>query len=105
MSNLATLRARLANMKEKSEEALGHGLQVAETFAASAAAGYLNTKFGTNGEHTIQGVPTDLLAGLALGIGGAAGMFGKHDGHAVNLGAGLLAAYGYRLGVHTATSQ
>jgi hypothetical protein len=104
MSNLATLRARLANIREKSESTMGYGLQAAETFGAATAAGYANTRWGDNGEWQIKGVPVDLLAGLALGLGGAMGSFGKHSDHAVNIGSGFLAGYGYRLGVHTASN-
>jgi hypothetical protein len=97
------LEGRLAKMKEKGEEAMAHGLQLAEVAGASAAAGYANAKFGTNGELLVKGVPADLLGGIGLHALAFLGAAGKYGEHAHNLGDGLIAAYAYRAGVHAGT--
>jgi hypothetical protein len=107
MSSLAKyahgLESRIARMKEKGEEAMSHGLQMAEVAGASAAAGYANAKFGTNGELQFKGVPADLLGGIGLHALAFLGGAGKYGEHAHNLADGLIAAYAYRAGVHAAT--
>jgi len=99
------MKSQLANVREKTEEAMAHGLQAVEVVGASFAAGYANTKWGqdTGGELQIKGVPADLIGfigghGLAF-LGGA----GKYGEHVHNLADGLGAAYGYRAGVHLAS--
>ncbi len=104
MSSLAKyahgLESRLAKMKEKGEEAMAHGLQLAEVAGAAGLAGYANSKFGTGGELQFKGVPADLLAGIGLHGLAFLGAAGKYGEHAHNLGDGLIAAYAYRAGVH-----
>ncbi len=92
--------AKLDRHKEKTEEAIGQGLQLAEVAGASFAAGYANSKFGANGELQVKGVPADLLAGLGLHALAFAGMAGKYGEHAHNLADGLVGAYAYRAGAH-----
>lgn len=100
--SLAKARAHIERLKEKSEEAISHGLQVAEVGGAAAVAGYVNTKFGSGGELQFQGVPADLLAGIGLHAMAFLGVAGKYNEHAHNLGDGFVAAYAYRAGAQAA---
>lgn len=107
MSSLAryahNLEGRIAKMKEKGEEAMAHGLQLAEVAGASGLAGYANAKFGgATGELQFKGVPADLLGGIGLHALAFLGAAGKYGEHAHNIGDGLIAAYAYRAGVHAA---
>jgi len=107
MANLTKagrLEHRLAKMREKGEEAMAHGLQLAEVAGAAGIAGYVNTKFGQGGELTVRGVPADLVGGIGLHAAAFLGAFGRYSEHAHNLADGLVAAYVYRAGVHAAST-
>ena len=92
---------KLATMREKTEEVMGQAIQAVEVTGTAAAFGYVNERYGTNGELAIPGlvaVPVDLavfFGGHLLAFTGTMGKYGEH-GHNIADGAG--AAYGYRLG-------
>lgn len=98
-------RAIAARAREKTEEALSHGVQIGETAGTAFGWGYAHTKWGTNGELQLQGVPADLIAGLGLAGLAILGGAGKHAEHAYNIAAGSLSAYAFRAGAHAAASN
>jgi hypothetical protein len=102
--NLERVKAHMAKVKEKGEEAIGQGIQLAEVAGAAGIAGYVNAKFGTDtgNELQIKGVPADLLTGIGLHALAFLGGAGKHATHAHNVADGLVAAYAYRAGVAAA---
>lgn len=104
-SKLQNALHRIHAIKAKSEKIVDDVLQVAETSLATFGAGYANEKWGTNGELEVMGVPADLLAGVLLSGLAIAGAAGKHDHHALSLGAGLVGAYTYRLGASLGGGQ
>lgn len=101
--HIDSLEKRIERAKEKGEEAMAQGLQLAEIAGASALAGYMNTKMGEGGELQFKGIPADLLAGIGLHAVAFLGVAGKYGEHAHNLADGLIAAYAYRAGAHAAT--
>lgn len=102
-SKYEKLKARVANMKEKGQEALGSVLQSAEVGGSAFAFGYMRGRMGDdNGEFDVVGIPASLGAAVAFHGMGFLGLFGKHSEHAHNLGDGALAEYaavaGMRMG-------
>jgi hypothetical protein len=102
MPTLKGLRARLHNIKEKSEAFLDDALLLIEVWGGAFASGFANEKWGTNGELEVMGVPADLLLGVAGGGLSLAGAFGKHHSHALNVSAGIGSGWFYRLGANLA---
>jgi hypothetical protein len=89
------LKARVASMKEKGQEALGHVLQTVEVGGTAFAFGFMRGKMGDqNGDLDVVGVPASLGTGAAMHVLGFLGIFGKHSEHAHNIGDGALAEYG-----------
>lgn len=89
------LKARVASMKEKGQEALGHVLQTVEVGGTSFAFGFMRGKMGDqNGDLDVVGVPASLGTGAAMHVLGFLGIFGKHSEHAHNIGDGAIAEYG-----------
>lgn len=94
------LQKRIASVRENTEEAIGHGMEVAEVSAAAFAFGYANGRWARPGEDLkVLGIPADLAAGFGLTGLALLGGFGKYSEHGVNIGAGALAAFGYRSGL------
>jgi hypothetical protein len=92
-------RSTMAKVKEKTEEAIGQGIQVAEVAGSSFAFGWANAKFGgPAGEMQLFGIPLDLACGIGLTGVAMMGGFGKYGEHAVNMGAGAFASYATRAG-------
>jgi hypothetical protein len=98
-------RAIAARAREKTEEALSHGIQIGETAGTAFGWGYAHTKWGTNGELQFQGVPADLIVGLGLTGLAILGGAGKQAEHAYNVAAGSLSAYAFRAGAHMAATN
>ena len=105
--SLADARQRLerakhtmARVREKTEEAIGQGILVAEVAGTSVAFGWANARFGgeSEGEMRIFGIPLDLATGIGLTGVAMFGGFGRYGEHAVNVGAGAIASYAYRTG-------
>jgi hypothetical protein len=91
-------QTRMKTFREKAEERIGQGLEVTEVSGTAFALGYANARWGEDGEIKLLGVPLDLGAGAALTGLALFGGLGKYAEHGVNIGAGALAAYGYRAG-------
>ena len=113
-SSLSTLSAALNRAKEQSAKVRENATMVArelvstgEPAATTFAAGFGNTKWGVADEygvreHKTSGVPTSLLAGAAMKLGGALGAFGEFQRDAFAVGTGLIADYAGRQGVRAA---
>lgn len=105
--HLSRLHARVAHLRGKGEEAVGQGIAAAEVVGGAAVAGFIDEKWGTDDGSgvklaTVRGVPATLLIG-AVGKGAAfMGVAGKHGGHLHDVSNGLLAGYGYHLGIQAA---
>lgn len=102
------LKARVASMKEKGQEALGHVLQTVEVGGTSFAFGFMRGKMGDqNGDLDVVGVPASLGTAVGMHVLGFLGIFGKHSEHAHNIGDGAVAEYaavaGMRLGAEKST--
>jgi len=91
---LERLKARANSMKEKATETMGQVLQTAEIGGTAFVFGYLRGRMGDdNGDLVVAGVPVGLGTGILLHLAGFAGLFGKHDEHAHNLGDGAVSEY------------
>ena len=89
----------VARVREKTEEAIGQGIQVAEVAGTAVTFGWANARFGdADGEMKLFGIPLDLATGLGLTGMAMFGGFGRYGEHAVNVGAGAIASYAYRTG-------
>jgi hypothetical protein len=96
---LSRAKNSMAKVREKAEEAIGHGIEVAEVGGTAFGFGYANAKWGDEtGELKAFGIPVDLGAGIALTGVAMFGGFGRYAEHGVNVGAGAIAAYSYRTG-------
>jgi hypothetical protein len=105
--HLARLHGRVQSLKGKGEEAVGETLAAVEVVTGSAAAGFVDEKWGTDDGSgikvaTLHGVPASLLIGGGGKIAAFMGIAGKHSKHAHDLANGFLGGYGYVLGHHTA---
>jgi hypothetical protein len=92
------MKENMAKLREKAEGAIGLGIQIAEVSTASMGFGYLNGRFGENGELAWGGVPVDLGAAVLLHGTAFFGAWGKYAEHGHNLGLGALGACAYRTG-------
>lgn len=113
-SNLSTLTAALNRAKEQSAKVRDNATMVArelvstaESAGAGFAAGFGNEKWGVADEygikeHKTSGVPTSLLAGAALKLGGALGAFGEFQRDAFAVGTGVITDYASRQGARAA---
>lgn len=106
-AHLARLHSRVQSLKGKGEEAVGETLAAVEVVAGSAAAGFIDQKWGTDDGSgmkvaTMHGVPASLLIGGGAKIAAFMGIAGKHGKHAHDVANGFLGGYGYVLGHHTA---
>lgn len=102
-SKFEAFKARIAKMRERGEEQLGHALQAVEVTGTAFGFGFMRGKMGDeNGDLDIMGIPASMgafVVGHALGF---LGVFGKHDEHAHNIADGAGAEYaavaGMRMG-------
>lgn len=100
------MKDRIGKVREDNERVIGQGLQVVEAGAAMFGWGWANHKFGTVPAHDaaalpevqVLGLPADLGAGVLLVGAAMFGAFGRYDEHAINVGAGSIGAFGYRMG-------
>ena len=89
----------MSKVREKAEEAIGQGIEVAEVGGTAFGFGFANAKWGgDNGELKMFGVPVDLGVGIAMTGVSMFGGFGRYGEHGVNVGAGAIASYAYRTG-------
>jgi hypothetical protein len=95
---LARAKNAMGKVREKAEEAIGHGIEVAEVGGTAFGFGYANAKWGDDGELKMFGGPVDLGVGIALTGVAMFGGLGRYAEHGVNVGAGAIAAYAYRTG-------
>jgi hypothetical protein len=96
---LSRAKHAMTRIREKSEEAIGHGIEVAEVGGTAFGFGYANARWGgDDGEIKMFGIPVDLGVGIALTGVSMFGGFGKYGEHGVNVGAGAIASYAYRTG-------
>lgn len=96
---LSRARNSMAKVREKAEEAIGQGIEVAEVSGTAFGLGYANGRWGgDDGELKAFGIPVDLGLGIALTGVAMFGGFGKYNEHGVNVGAGAVASYSYRTG-------
>jgi hypothetical protein len=96
---LSRAKNAMSKVREKAEEAIGHGIEVAEVGGTAFGFGYANAKWGGDaGELKMFGIPVDLGVGIALTGVSMFGGFGRYAEHGVNVGAGAIAAYSYRTG-------
>jgi len=97
LAKLDAMKSRAKAMAAENEVNIGRGFQLVESVGASAGWGFLNAKYGKDGVIKIMGLDADLAVGLLL-IPTAIWGMGKHAEHGINLAAGSLGAYSYRLG-------
>ena len=96
---LTRAKHAMGRVREKAEEAIGSGIEVAEVGGTAFGFGLANGKWGgEDGEIKMFGIPVDLGVGIALTGVSMFGGFGRYAEHGVNLGAGAIAAYSYRTG-------
>jgi hypothetical protein len=96
---LSRAKHAMARIREKSEEAIGSGIEVAEVGGTAFGFGWANGKWGgDDGELKMFGIPVDLGVGIALTGVSMFGGFGRYGEHGVNVGAGAIASYAYRTG-------
>ncbi len=86
----------LEKFKDRAEEAMATGLKIAEIGMTTTAFGYVNGRWGENGELAVMGMPVDLGTAVAMHTVAFLGGFGKYSEHGHNIGTGALAACGYR---------
>jgi hypothetical protein len=93
-------RNRLANIREKADETIGHALQAIEVSGVAFGMSYANERFGS-GEVKVAGLPVDIAGGIALhGLALLGGVSSKYTDHVHNVADGLLATYAVRQGAH-----
>lgn len=105
-SKYESLQNRLKGIQATAEKTMGTVLQTVEVVGAVALGAYANGRYGkpdtTGGtglnEWDLHSVPVDAAVGVVFHGLGFAGMLGKYDEHAHNLGDGFLGSYAYRLG-------
>jgi hypothetical protein len=96
---LTRAKSAMGRVREKAEEAIGSGIEVAEVGGTAFGFGYANGRWGGDGgEVKVFGVPVDLGVGIALTGVSMFGGFGKYGEHGINVGAGAIASYAYRSG-------
>lgn len=96
---LTRAKHAMGKVREKAEEAIGNGIEVAEVGGTAFGFGYANARWGgDDGELKMFGIPVDLGVGIALTGVSMFGGFGRYGEHGVNVGAGAIAAYSYRTG-------
>jgi hypothetical protein len=96
---LSRARNAMTKVREKAEEAIGQGIEVAEVGGTAFGFGFANAKWGGDeGELKMFGIPVDLGVGIALTGVSMFGGFGRYGEHGVNVGAGAIASYAYRTG-------
>jgi hypothetical protein len=96
---LTRAKSAMGRVREKAEEAIGSGIEVAEVGGTAFGFGYANGRWGGDeGEVKVFGLPVDLGIGVALTGVAMFGGFGKYAEHGVNVGAGAIASYAYRAG-------
>jgi hypothetical protein len=94
-SKYEKLKARVATMREKGQEAIGTVLQTVEVGGTAFGFGFMRGKMGdAQGDLDIVGIPASLGTAVAMHGLGFMGVFGKHSEHAHNIGDGALAEYG-----------
>jgi hypothetical protein len=96
---LSRAKNAMGRVREKAEEAIGSGIEVAEVGGTAFGLGFANAKWGgDDGELKMFGIPVDLGVGIALTGVSMFGGFGRYGEHGVNVGAGAIASYAYRTG-------
>src|SRR5579875_1118149 len=96
---LTRAKHAMARVREKAEDAIGSGIEVAEVGGTAFGFGYANAKWGGDeGELKMFGIPVDQGVGIALTGVSMFGGFGRYGEHGVNVGAGAIASYAYRTG-------
>jgi hypothetical protein len=96
---LTRAKSAMGRVREKAEEAIGSGIEVAEVGGTAFGFGYANGRWGGDeGEVKVFGLPVDLGVGIAMTGVAMFGGFGKYGEHGVNVGAGAIASYAYRAG-------
>lgn len=101
ISKLASLRKRVASIREQSEQTIERIVTTAEVGGAAFAMGVLQ---GKTGGVEVFGVPLELGVGLGLNAFALLGGAGKAASHLHNVGNGCLAAYAATLGRGVGTS-
>jgi hypothetical protein len=98
---LERAKARMAKVRETTEEAVGDGLLAVEASATAYGLAYANMRWGEEGELKVLGVPVDV--GVATAIGGlsAFGALGKYKEHGRNVAVGALALVAGRMGAES----
>lgn len=89
------LMAQVANLRERSQEAIGQVVQTLEVSIVSFGFGFGRGRWGSV---DVVGVPADLGVGVLTHIAGFMGLGGKNAEHLHNLGDGALASYFNTLG-------
>lgn len=99
-SKLARAQAALRNARERSEEAVAHGVGALVTVGSAGAMAYANARFGDQGRLKVAGIDADLAGGLLFSALGFASMGSAKSGRAEmatmmfhSIGNGLLATY------------
>ncbi len=91
---LSRAKNAMGRVREKAEEAIGSGIEVAEVGGTAFGFGYANGRWGgDDGEVKMFGLPVDLGVGIALTGVAMFGGFGKYGEHGVNHRGGFLLMY------------
>jgi hypothetical protein len=95
---------KMARFRKHAEEQIGHGIQGAEVSGTAFGMGYLNARYGKDGELKVLGLPVDLAAAIGMHGVAFAGGLGKYKEHGHNVGDGALASFAYRFGSQLGTN-
>lgn len=106
-SRAESLRARMANLKKKTEKVTERAVHTVEVGASAFGFGVLQGRSSDPNGVQLFGIPIELLAGIGLHGAGFLGLGGKMSSHLHGFGDGALAAYMATMGrgVGTAWKQ
>lgn len=98
-----SLRARLANVRKKTEKVTETAVHTLEVGASAFGFGALHGYNGTEDGVQVVGIPIELLAAVGLHGAGFLGLGGKASSHLHGVADGALASYATRLGYSMGT--
>ncbi len=92
-----SLKARMANLRKKTEKVTERAVHSLECGASAFGFGVLHGRTGGDGVQVV-GIPVELIAGVGLHAAGFLGLGGKASTHLHGFADGALASYATRMG-------